>query len=70
MYLCAGVIPNTGHFHVMVDAPAPAEGEAIPFDAAHLHYGKGQTSADIELAPVSHTGIMTAGMVCEVQDSP
>jgi len=50
-----GLAPGTGHFHLMVDAPALAAGEAIPFDAAHLHYGKGQTSADVELAAGTHT---------------
>ncbi len=48
-----GVIPGTGHFHVLVDLPAAEEGEALPFDATHLHYGKGQAAADVELAPVS-----------------
>jgi hypothetical protein len=54
-----GAIPGTGHFHVLVDLPAMAEGEPIPFDDAHKHYGKGQTAADIELAPVSgqHVGL-------------
>jgi hypothetical protein len=51
-----GLIPGTGHFHVYVDVPAaqqPGEGEAIPFDDAHKHFGKGQTAADLELDSVS-----------------
>jgi hypothetical protein len=51
-----GLVPGTGHFHVYVDVPAsqqPGEGEAIPFDDAHKHFGKGQTAADLELTPVS-----------------
>lgn len=35
--------PGTGHFHIVVDrAPgdALAEGDVIPFDKTHLHYGK------------------------------
>jgi len=28
------------------------DGEAIPFDATHIHYGKGQTSADVEVPKV------------------
>eukprot|EP00878_Enallax_costatus_P030429 GHUV01033130.1.p1 GENE.GHUV01033130.1~~GHUV01033130.1.p1 ORF type:complete len:166 (+),score=38.19 GHUV01033130.1:156-653(+) len=48
-----GLIPGTGHFHVFVDvAEQPEEGESIPFDEAHKHYGKGQTAVDIDLAPV------------------
>eukprot|EP00882_Tetradesmus_deserticola_P017063 GHRQ01018257.1.p1 GENE.GHRQ01018257.1~~GHRQ01018257.1.p1 ORF type:complete len:169 (+),score=58.79 GHRQ01018257.1:84-590(+) len=53
-----GLIPGTGHFHVYVDVPAaqqPGEGEAIPFDDAHKHFGKGQTTADLELASGKHT---------------
>lgn len=30
-------------------------GEAIPFDDAHKHFGKGQTGVDLELAPGKHT---------------
>jgi hypothetical protein len=38
---------------VLIDLPAAEEGEALPFDATHLHYGKGQTAADVVLAQVS-----------------
>jgi|LauGreDrversion2_2_1035103.scaffolds.fasta_scaffold73898_1 hypothetical protein len=27
-----GLVEGTGHFHVLVDEKAPAEGDAIPFD--------------------------------------
>lgn len=47
-----GLIPGTGHFHIDVDTPPIDEGEVIPFDDAHKHYGKGQTAVDLELAPV------------------
>jgi hypothetical protein len=53
-----GLVPNTGHFHVIVDRAAADsldEGDAIPFDATHLHYGRGQVSADIELPKGTHT---------------
>jgi hypothetical protein len=48
-----GVIPGTGHFHVLIDLPSAPEGETIPFDDVRKHYGKGQLSADIALSPVS-----------------
>jgi hypothetical protein len=54
-----GLIPGTGHFHVYVDVPAAqqqGEGEAIPFDDAHKHFGKGQTAADLELDSVRAAG--------------
>ena len=47
-----GVIPGTGHFHVNIDAPNVEEGESIPFDDTHKHYGKGQTEVDLELEKV------------------
>lgn len=54
-----GFIEGTGHFHVIVDRDAAADaleaGSVIAFDATHLHYGKGQTVADIELPPGRHT---------------
>jgi hypothetical protein len=46
---------SAGHFHIIVDGPAVAEGTVIPADPSHLHYGKGQTEADLALAPGPHT---------------
>ncbi|PNW88160.1 hypothetical protein CHLRE_01g016900v5 [Chlamydomonas reinhardtii] len=50
-----GLQEGTGHHHLLVDVAAPAAGEAIPFDDAHKHFGKGQTGVDLELAPGKHT---------------
>ena len=47
--------PNTGHHHVLVDADLPPLNEPIPNDKNHLHFGKGQTEAVIELPPGRHT---------------
>jgi hypothetical protein len=46
---------NTGHHHLLVDAPAPDLGQVIPKDAQHLHFGQGQATAEITLAPGQHT---------------
>lgn len=46
---------GAGHLHIMVDAPCLAAGEVVPKDDTHLHYGKGQVEADLELAPGKHT---------------
>jgi Domain of unknown function (DUF4399) len=49
---------NTGHHHLLVDAPLPqgaALNEAILKDANHLHFGGGQTEAMIALPPGKHT---------------
>jgi hypothetical protein len=51
----AGIdFPNTGHFHLLVDTEAPAPGTVIPTDAQHLHYGKGQIEATIDLPRGKH----------------
>jgi hypothetical protein len=42
---------DSGHHHLLIDlGPMPA-GEAIPVDAAHLHFGKAQTDAEVTLPP-------------------
>lgn len=47
--------PGTGHHHLLVNAGSIKAGDAIPMDATHLHYGKGQTEAEITLAPGTYT---------------
>ena len=47
--------PGTGHHHLLVDVPAPDLGQVIPKDAQHLHFGQGQATAEIPLAPGQHT---------------
>ena len=42
---------NTGHHHLLIDAEPLKTGEAVPFDDQHLHFGKGQTEAEVKLAP-------------------
>ena len=57
----AGVAPagvekaNTGHHHLLVDTELPIMDQEIPNDKNHLHFGKGQTEARIELPPGRHT---------------
>ncbi len=46
---------GAGHFHILVDAPFVDAGAVIPTDDQHLHYGKGQTTATLELPPGEHT---------------
>jgi hypothetical protein len=47
--------PNAGHHHVLVDVEPPPLDEPIPNDRNHLHFGKGQTEARVELPPGRHT---------------
>lgn len=57
----AGVAPagvqkaNTGHHHLIVDAPLPPLDREIPADKNHLHFGAGQTEVRLELPPGEHT---------------
>ena len=44
-----------GHHHIIIDGGFMKTGETIPADANHIHYGKGQTEATIELSPGTHT---------------
>lgn len=46
---------HTGHHHLIIDKELPGVEEAIPADANHVHYGKGQTETTVELAPGKHT---------------
>jgi hypothetical protein len=46
---------NAGHHHVLVDTTLADMNLPIPKDAQHLHFGKGQTEAAIELEPGDHT---------------
>jgi hypothetical protein len=47
--------PNTGHHHLLIDAALADAHQPIPADPQHVHYGKGQTEASIELEPGRHT---------------
>ena len=53
----AGInFPNTGHHHLLIDLDQlPDLKSGIPADAQHLHFGKGQTPALIELDPGEHS---------------
>jgi hypothetical protein len=59
----AGAIENTGHHHILIDMPFPADiKKPIPFDAAdefknqhYKHYGKGETETVLNLPVGKHT---------------
>ena len=62
--------PNSGHHHLLVDVPAPDLGQPIPKDAQHLHFGQGQTEAEITLAPGPHTLQLLLGDSNHVAHNP
>lgn len=53
----AGVdVPNTGHHHLLIDTPPPSDSsQPLPATDRILHFGKGQTEAEIMLPPGRHT---------------
>jgi Domain of unknown function (DUF4399) len=46
---------NSGHHHLLIDTELPALDQPIPNDFNHLHFGAGQTEAEITLKPGDHT---------------
>lgn len=52
----AGVMQaDTGHHHIIIDGEPVEEGMTVPTDDQHIHFGDGQTEAEIELPPGEHT---------------
>lgn len=45
------VVANSGHHHLLINLDAKPAGESIPFDARHVHFGRGQTEGEIDLPP-------------------
>jgi Domain of unknown function (DUF4399) len=46
---------NAGHHHLIIDVPTPPLDRPIPNDFNHLHFGAGQTEAEVSLTPGKHT---------------
>lgn len=52
----AGEIKSgSGHHHLIINGGPIPEGEVVPKDDTHLHFGKGQTETDLELEPGDYT---------------
>jgi hypothetical protein len=61
---------NSGHHHLIVDAPTPALNSEIPNDFQHLHFGAGQTETEITLTPGEHTLQLVFGDKNHIPHSP
>jgi hypothetical protein len=67
----AGVdAPNSGHHHLLIDAPLPPTDEPIPNDENHLHFGAAQTEATVTLTPGKHTLQLLLGDAHHMQHVP
>ncbi len=45
------IVANSGHHHLLINLDSMPAGESIPFSDKHMHFGKGQTEAEVKLAP-------------------
>ena len=61
---------NTGHHHLIIDAPLPDANEEIPNDKNHRHFGAGQSEVMLELPPGRHTLQLVMGDHDHVPHSP
>jgi hypothetical protein len=61
---------NSGHHHLLIDTELPPLDKPIPNDFNHLHFGAGQTEAEIDLAPGPHTLQLLLGDKNHVPHSP
>ena len=48
-------LANSGHHHLIIDAPLPDMTMNIPADEHHIHFGKAQTETTVQLSPGKHT---------------
>ena len=67
----AGAIAaGSGHHHLLINTGPIAEGQTIPMDDTHLHYGKAQTETELTLTPGKHTLQLVAGDKLHMQFNP
>ena len=45
------IVANSGHHHLLINLDSVPTGESIPFSDQHMHFGKGQTEAEVKLPP-------------------
>jgi hypothetical protein len=61
---------NSGHHHLIVDAPTPPADVEIPNDFQHLHFGAGQTETELTLLPGEHTLQLVLGDKNHIPHNP
>lgn len=61
---------NTGHHHLLIDAEPPAVDQPVPNDPNHLHFGAGQTEAQVTLPLGKHTLQLVLGDENHVPHDP
>jgi hypothetical protein len=61
---------NSGHHHLLIDTELPPLNQPIPTDFNHLHFGAGQTEAEVSLSPGEHTLQLLLGDKDHIPHSP
>jgi hypothetical protein len=61
---------NTGHHHLLIDAPLPPLDKPIPNDENHLHFGGGQTETILTLPTGRHTLQLLLGDAAHIPHEP
>jgi hypothetical protein len=61
---------NSGHHHLLIDTELPPLDQPIPSDFNNLHFGAGQTEAEVNLPPGDHTLQLVLGDKNHVPHSP
>jgi len=46
---------KSGHHHIIIDGAAIPKGQVVPKNETHIHYGGGQTHAQLTLSPGAHS---------------
>jgi hypothetical protein len=62
--------PNSGHHHLIVDAPLPPLDQPIPNNENYLHFGAGQTEASVTLPKGKHTLQLLLGDAQHIPHDP
>ena len=61
---------NTGHHHLLINTDTPFLDEPIPADEQHVHFGGGQTEAQIDLPPGEHSLQLLLGDLDHIPHDP
>jgi hypothetical protein len=61
---------NSGHHHLLIDTELPPLDELIPSDFNHLHFGGGQTEAEVTLKAGMHTLQLLVGDKDHIPHTP
>jgi uncharacterized protein DUF4399 len=62
--------PNSGHHHLLIDTDLTSLTQPIPNDFNNLHFGAGQTEAEITLTPGEHTLQLVLGDKDHIPHNP